>query len=178
VRRWLITIATFLTAGAVVNVAVAFVICNSVSSTRGFKAYNVAAPHRGFSFSLQSSNAGTFTNPVAQTVALRVGWPTTSMRAESQQGIYKRLDSPFPFVIYTGASRNTLLLGLRPVWPAFLANALFYGFFIWILVRSAAALLRTARILTGRCPHCGYPMGESPVCTECGKPLPKRAPAV
>ena len=34
---------------------------------------------------------------------------------------------------------------------------------------------RFSRIERGLCPKCGYPMGESAVCTECGKTLPRRA---
>jgi hypothetical protein len=33
-------------------------------------------------------------------------------------------------------------------------------------------VLRHSRIKPGLCPACAYPVGSSPVCTECGKPLP------
>ncbi len=37
------------------------------------------------------------------------------------------------------------------------------------------ALRRFLRVRRGLCPKCAYPMGESSVCTECGRALPKRA---
>ncbi len=35
------------------------------------------------------------------------------------------------------------------------------------------ALRRFIRRKRGLCPACGYPTGESAVCSECGKVLPK-----
>ncbi len=37
----------------------------------------------------------------------------------------------------------------------------------------AGALRRFLRVRRGLCAKCAYPMGESDVCSECGKPLPK-----
>ena len=67
------------------------------------------------------------------------------------------------------------LLPLRPVWPGFAANTALYGAALSVLAAALVGLRRFARVRRRRCPACAYPMSDSPVCTECGKPLPKRA---
>ncbi len=64
------------------------------------------------------------------------------------------------------------LLPLRPTWPGFPVNTLFYAAILWLLIRGPFVLRRFLRVRRGFCPKCAYPMGESAVCTECGKPLP------
>ena len=66
-------------------------------------------------------------------------------------------------------------LPLRPLWPGFALNTLFYAVVLWLLAGGSFALRRFWRVQQGFCPKCGYPMGESSVCTECGCGLPKRA---
>ena len=55
-------------------------------------------------------------------------------------------------------------------------NTLFYAGVLWMLFCGPFALRRMIRRRRGRCPHCAYPIGQSPVCTECGAPRP-HAPA-
>jgi len=64
-------------------------------------------------------------------------------------------------------------LPLRPIWPGFVANTLFYAAFLWLLIPGPFALRRFIRIKRGLCVACGYPKGESAVCSECGKAFPK-----
>ncbi len=64
-------------------------------------------------------------------------------------------------------------LPLRPIWPGFAANTLFYATILWLLTCGPFALRRFLRLRRGLCPKCAYPMGESGVCTECGRLLPK-----
>jgi hypothetical protein len=52
----------------------------------------------------------------------------------------------------------------------------FYAAILWLLFAAPFALRRRRRIKRGLCPKCAYPVGESPVCTECGaavKPAPR-----
>ena len=74
-----------------------------------------------------------------------------------------------------------LLLPVRPLWTGFLTNTLFYAVVLWLLIPGPFVfrrlIRRFSRIERGLCPKCGYPMGESAVCTECGKTLPTRARA-
>jgi hypothetical protein len=61
---------------------------------------------------------------------------------------------------------------LRPLWPGFAINTLFYAAILWLLFAAPFALRRRRRIARGLCPACAYPVGVSPVCTECGRPVP------
>ena len=62
-------------------------------------------------------------------------------------------------------------LPIRPRWPGFAVNTLFYAAILWL----PFVLRRWLRVRRGQCPKCAYPMGEAAVCTECGKTLPQRA---
>jgi len=52
------------------------------------------------------------------------------------------------------------LITFIPLWPFFLVTG------------AACALLYERKPADNACPHCRYPRGSSPVCTECGKTLP------
>jgi hypothetical protein len=67
-------------------------------------------------------------------------------------------------------------LPLCPIWPGFAINTVFYAGILsggWLLFAAPLALRRRRRSKRGLCPACAYPVGDSPVCTECGKPLAK-----
>ncbi len=64
--------------------------------------------------------------------------------------------------------RFPLAFPALPIWPAFIANTLFYATILWLLIPGPFALRRFLRVRRGVCPKCAYPMGESAVCTECG----------
>lgn len=70
-------------------------------------------------------------------------------------------------------------LPVRPMWSAFLVNVAFYAGFLWLGIRGPSTVFRFARERTrrkaGTCPACGYPRGQSPVCTECGEVLRREA---
>jgi hypothetical protein len=61
-------------------------------------------------------------------------------------------------------------LPLRPIWPGFAINTMFYAGVLWMLFCGPFALRRMIRRRRGQCPACTYPIGQSPVCTECGAP--------
>ena len=52
----------------------------------------------------------------------------------------------------------------------FAINTLFYAGVLWVLFCGPFALRRMIRRRRGQCPACAYPIGQSPVCTECGAP--------
>ena len=64
-------------------------------------------------------------------------------------------------------------LPLTPIWPGFALNTFFYATVLWLFVRGPVVLRRMIRRRRGLCPACGYLVGVSPVCTECGQPLPR-----
>jgi hypothetical protein len=72
---------------------------------------------------------------------------------------------------------------IRPSWPGFAVNTLFYAAILWPLICGLSVIYRRIirhriRRRRGLCPWCAYPMGESPVCTECGSALPVGGAAV
>jgi hypothetical protein len=65
-------------------------------------------------------------------------------------------------------------LPIRPCWPGFAVNTLFYAAILWLLIPGPFALRRLIRRRRGLCPRCAYPVGASSTCSECGRPLPQR----
>ncbi len=72
------------------------------------------------------------------------------------------------------ANIRSISLPLRPIWPGFAINTIFYAAILWLLTPGPFALRRFLRLRRGLCPKCAYPMGESAVCTECGIALSHR----
>ena len=64
-----------------------------------------------------------------------------------------------------------------PMWPGFAVNTVLYAVILWLLSGGPFSLRRWNRIRRELCPKCAYPVGESDVCSECGKALPDRAKA-
>jgi len=64
---------------------------------------------------------------------------------------------------------HQLGLPLMPLWPGFAINMLFYAAILWGVFAAPFALRRRRRVKRGLCPACAYPIGDSPVCTECGR---------
>ena len=77
--------------------------------------------------------------------------------------------SPARFPLATRLVTEPRVLPLRPIWPGFAINTLFYAVVLWLLIPGPFALRRLIRIRRGLCPACAYPRGESDVCSECGK---------
>lgn len=77
-----------------------------------------------------------------------------------------------PSTALPGEEPGTPLFPTRPLWPGFLLNTLFYAALLGLLL-SLPALRRQIRRRRCLCPACAYPMGNSPVCTECGRELPE-----
>jgi len=65
-----------------------------------------------------------------------------------------------------GTGPRLLPVGVLPL--AFLINTLCYATLLWLLICVPLALRRVLRRRRGLCGMCAYPVGASPVCTECG----------
>ena len=59
-------------------------------------------------------------------------------------------------------------LPYRPIWPGLAINSVFWGAIAFGVVNAYGRTRRTLRRRRGLCPACAYPVGASPVCTECG----------
>jgi hypothetical protein len=57
----------------------------------------------------------------------------------------------------------------KPVWMGFVTNTVLYAGVLWVGLTFSGSWRRRHRIKRGLCPACGYPVGDSAVCTECGK---------
>ncbi|MBL1217557.1 MAG: hypothetical protein D8M59_08675 [Planctomycetes bacterium] len=64
---------------------------------------------------------------------------------------------------------SAVCLPTRPLWSGFAADTLLYAVVLWLLIARPFHLRRWRRIRRGLCENCGYPIGTSPVCTECGE---------
>jgi hypothetical protein len=96
--------------------------------------------------------------------------PSPSFAWESAYGV--EIQSPAdPANVYAASGRT---LPLRPIWLGFIANTLIYAAALWTLGRVPTLMRRLVRAGRGLCPGCGYPPGDSDICTECGA---KRRPA-
>lgn len=65
-------------------------------------------------------------------------------------------------------------LPLMPVWGGFIFNTLIYAAIIWLLIGCIGFLRSQWRSARGLCRKCKYPIGHSPVCTECGRSVKPR----
>jgi hypothetical protein len=65
-------------------------------------------------------------------------------------------------------------LPLRPIWPGFAINTLFYAAILWLLFAGPGRVRRWRRSKRGLCVKCAYPVGTSDVCTECGAQINKK----
>ena len=114
--------------------------------------------------------------PGGAAIRVRSGWPmlgmeyarwmanVTQIGSEVAQG---RLQLPR---VLPGMKDTAVPLRLVPL--AFVVNTIFYAAVLCLLAFGLFPLRRFIRVRRGRCPKCAYPMGESAVCTECGKALP------
>src|SRR5262249_17329132 len=96
------------------------------------------------------------------------GWPLRSL-----EGFRIWRNTLSPVRQYVSVVRvQGLSLPLQPLWPGFAINTVFYAAVLWGLFAGPFALRRTIRRRRGQCAACGYPVGASKVCTECGAQLP------
>ncbi len=189
-KRRLLIIAVCLLLGAVVNVAVAWGCGEWLHRTPVDG--GVSRPSSGWALGVPPG----WPRPTRKVTASGLGLTVDFLSATTQQAYYAQQISQFgwPFrgleserhswsIARVMAWRGLLKpidpangpLLIRPIWPGFLANTVFYATVLWLLISCPFTLRRFLRLRRGLCPKCAYPMGGSSVCTECGCGLPKRA---
>jgi hypothetical protein len=104
----------------------------------------------------------------------RVGWPLKSLAY--WKNFVTDCAIPYDKVFHRGLElggrwtygRRDSVLPYSVISPGFLINTLFYAAILWLIFAAPFALRRTIRRRRGCCIACGYPVGVSPRCTECG----------
>lgn len=125
-----------------------------------------------------------------QTEVRRSGWPLRSLactveyRSDSLSHWTKSIRSGIPISGFNFLSRDVPGMGtatgmqgiervlpLQPLWIGFLLDSLFWAMALWLLWMTPRWLRSGLWGFRRKCMQCGYPVGVSPVCTECGRPL-------
>jgi len=57
---------------------------------------------------------------------------------------------------------------IRPIWGGLAVNTAIFSIIILLIMESVSRLRRLMRRKQQLCMHCGYPLGASPECSECG----------
>lgn len=76
--------------------------------------------------------------------------------------------------MYRGGTFSHHRLPLTLLWPGFAINTLFYAITAWLLVVVPVRFRTYRRRRRGLCERCAYPIGTSPVCSECGAAVVSR----
>ena len=97
------------------------------------------------------------------------GWPLRALEGVLWTNAdRKRTVTAEAILEVTGRGGAPARLPLRPLWPGFLVDSIAGGAALWLLVHTPLGVRRLGRRRRNRCPGCGYPVGSSPVYTECG----------
>ena len=136
---------------------------------------------------MQRDNPATNKPPADYTVLhlYCVGWPCEALESQDprRRGVGKLPVSTWvPVVGIPNAVRPEWImrfgreyqdeLPLRPIWPAFALNTLFYTATFFGAARFCIAIRCSQRLRRGRCIRCGYPISALAICPECGTPVP------
>ncbi len=94
-----------------------------------------------------------------------LGYKVTTWRDADLQTSAVSFDRP----TWLGGS-SFRLLPLRPIWPGFGINTLFYAAILWPVILGPFALRRHFRRKRGLCVSCGYDLrhADHEACPECG----------
>ncbi len=120
-----------------------------------------------------------------------VGWPCLALqwelwldhvlpRGRTVEGSYQAAGQPadtwwlsgigLPFEKFGFGLRSWKRLPVRPIWPGFAINTIFYAAILWMMWLSPFVVRRVIRRKRGHCLKCGYDLrgAAHEVCPECG----------
>jgi hypothetical protein len=95
------------------------------------------------------------------------GWPFLALQQLDWSSTNSSSPTGKKWILHLGER----IVPIGMLWPGFAINTVFYAAILWLLFAAPGRIRRFIRIKRGRCGACGYPVGASPVCTECGKPI-------
>ena len=169
-KRWLAKIVVFLLLGAIVNVGVAWG-CATWSLSAGVRRVDVP-------WHLLNSDRRAF---YATKVGISSGWPRLCLFRRltdietMAHGFVPGSNTEYGLVV---GPRIWGVLGgqafprlpIRPIWPGFAINTVFYAVLLWMLWLSPFVVRRAVRRKRGHCIKCNYDLrGDfSCGCPECG----------
>ena len=117
-------------------------------------------------------------------IQTRVGWPTRTLSDElwkQQNGNQLWQHSygvrfPNLFGLFPPVEDFNFTVPLRPIWPGFAINTLFYAAILWLFSLGPVTAHRMIRRKRGRCIKCGYDVSHAPHdrCPECRWERPRR----
>ena len=176
-RRHLLIVAIFLLAGAVVNVGVAWgcALWSPVLKTEWIDKDQTWARHRAWGIGWSAISQPL---PLGSSTTIEAGFPLACVGGDyiwMPHGGFGGYDTRFLIGWERGERwpKPPRPFPLRPIWPGFAVNTLCYAAILWLLILGPFVLRRFIRMKRGLCPACAYPMGESNVCSECGRALPQ-----
>ena len=100
--------------------------------------------------------------------SIECGWPMVCVGGERW---YEHRGVTATPVQYSGMKLGILRLPSRLLWAGLIVNAVLFAAATLVVWTLPQLILRAVRRRRGQCPQCGYPVGVSPVCTECGTPV-------
>ena len=186
-KRRIFKLILFLLLGAIVNVAVAwgcaftwpgYSAMMNVSDRdwphgvpQGWPPPEVVNKYRGFGWAIETffSETPLWSHGVNAHLS-RAGWPVLTFKALHWEDPDAGVDEggwDWHITLDTGVE---VTLPLRPIWPGFATNTVFYAAVLSLLWSSPFVVRRLIRRKRGRCIKCGYDLrGDfSAGCPECG----------
>ncbi len=126
-----------------------------------------------------------FRGPLPYIAVTRAGWPMHCLECELHHDA-SRSPTPLPPQVKGGHAfwgwyvrGNRLfvprMLPWRPLWPGLAVGIAFWTLITALLWLGPVGIIRLVRWRRWRCTACGYPIGASTVCTECGRTVRRRA---
>lgn len=113
--------------------------------------------------------------PIDRRTSLSLGWPAVALSGQDA-GPWAVQGDPWPDET---RQRHLARLTSIPVWwPGFLVDWIVYSIAIGAAWHMGALGVRYARTRRKCCSQCGYAIGSSPVCTECGRSLRNESSSV
>jgi len=111
--------------------------------------------------------------PDEHMIRIHAGWPLRALEG-CVWDRNPRITSYTGIIRVPGPSVREGWLPIRPLWRGMVINAVFYAVLLRIAMHWTLALRRAVWLRTHRCPACGRPMGDSPICEKCGLRFPER----